>query len=318
MYEIKNSIIDISHNYYNYLLNLERVVAVGLGYKWINGLNTFEPCINVLVKNKIDSKYLSSNNRVPTKYMGIKTDVIETGEFSFENEDETILKLRPLEGGCSVSVSDKKNMGTISCIVKKVNDLEGKHEIDYFILSNNHVIAGNNQYPIGSNIIQPSKLRGGLFPSDEIGHLFNFIPIKFIEGEDEPVNYVDCAIGKINNTSLISDKVFKIGEIKGIEKPNLNMSIQKMGARTGLTLGTIIALNITFYTKAENIKKTALFKDQILSQIVTNKGDSGSAIINSNKKIVGIHMSGTGDGFSLSNDINLVLEKLNVEVYKEE
>lgn len=107
MNKIESNIEDISQNYYKYLMSLKNVTGVGLGYKKINNIDTKEPCIHVLVEKKVDDKYISLNNLIPKNYLGIKTDVIQSGTFKLlstnldEYDDIKIpYKVRPIHGGC--------------------------------------------------------------------------------------------------------------------------------------------------------------------------------------------------------------------------
>ena len=118
MNNIMNNILDISHNYYKYLINLKNVIGVGLGLKIINNIQTIEPCIHVLVNTKIKTKYLNKNNIIPKTYMGIKTYVIENGSIKLLSEYNQN-KFRPLQSGCTLGISNTRYVGTLCCIVKK-------------------------------------------------------------------------------------------------------------------------------------------------------------------------------------------------------
>ena len=315
MCNLKNKILDISHNHCEYLLNLQNVNGIGYGYKYVNGINTLEPCIHVLVKNKIDSKNMSKNNFIPKNYMGIKTDVIQVGDIVLENRNIFKNKVRPLQGGCNIGAAGINSYGTICCIVKKIVKINDEEMVFYYTLSNNHVLADYNRYPIGSAFLQPSGTFNGKYPDDVIAGLETFIPIKFIDGTNKPINYVDCAIARIANHQLISNKILSIGIINGVTKPKVDMKIRKSGVSTGLTYGYITSLGISLKVDVSSLNKKAFFQDQLLIQVETKPGDSGSSIINENNEIVGMHMGSGGDGYSVSNDINLVLDNLNVEVY---
>ena len=205
MSKLKNNILDISHNYYDYLMNLDNVNGVGLGYKWINGVKTDELCIHVLVKEKIPSEYLTKNNIIPKNYMGIKTDVREVKNISMQNfvEEKVPQKFRPLEGGCSINPFNYPGEGTLGCIVTKVV----KEEKNFYILSNNHVLALNNKLPLGTAIIQPLEDLGGSVDGDIVARLSNFIRLKPITFNQKPVNYVDCALAKLVNQELATNKI---------------------------------------------------------------------------------------------------------------
>lgn len=307
---LQNNILDISHNHYEYLMNLENVNGVGLGFKRIKGQFSKEPCIHVLVENKVNENYLTSNNIIPKKYMGIKTDVIEVGKILASSGEAIPQKLRPLESGCGISLDGNNEDGTLGCIVTKIVD----GEMQYFILSNNHVLADLNNAPIGSPIVQPSFYITKEENENIIAHLDTFIPLKF---DSRSINYVDCAIGKILDNSNISNKIFELGEIAGYNKPTLDLYVKKVGFVSGLSEGKIVSIGVTqeiFYSAFEIAK----FKDQIYTDAKSTKGDSGSAILNQNNEIVGILLgTSNNDDYTIFNDINLVLDALKVDIYIE-
>ena len=314
MNELMSNILNISSNYYRYLITLENVIGVGLGYKWINGINTFEPCIHVLVNKKIDNKYLCKNNIIPNKYMGIITDVINVGNFSSLSNDSIPYKLRPLESGCAIGINNFG--GTLGCIVTKIID-EEKH---YYILSNNHVIADLNNASIGSKIIQPNFENRGNEENDGVAYLSNFIPLKFMDleetdDENQPINYADCAIAEIFDESLVSNMIFAERRITGVSSPVLDLSIKKVGYVTGLTRGKITTIGTTIESPFSD-GHVALFKNQILANLKSDHGDSGSVILNDDNEVLGLLFSGSFEqGITGFTDINVVLKQLKVEIY---
>ena len=311
MKDIKRSILDISHNYYNYLINLENVNGVGLGYKRINGITTKELCIHVLVENKVNEKYLTKNNIIPKTYMGIKTDIIEIGKCSVSNGEAIPQKLRPLQGGCGISLDvSPKTAGTLGCFVYKENN--GRKE--YYILTNNHVITNNQKAPIGTPIIQPSFLTGGVSNEDEIAYLTNYVRIESNKPNKEAENYVDCAIAKVYNRSLISSKVKKLGRITGSNIPDLNIDVQKVGFISGLMKGFITTIGLSLKIRVINNEVSTL-KEQFLISVNNTPGDSGSVVLNSDNEVVGLTFATTVNGQTIANDINNVLSKLNVKIY---
>lgn len=301
------NILDITHNYYNYLLSLENVNGIGLGYKKINKINTYEPCIHVLVARKVNSKYISTNNIIPSRYMGIKTDVIEASRPKIYSTDEITGKFRPLEGGCNVCVKKDTDGGTLGCIVTKKILFKKK----YFILSNNHVIARENKSSIGASIFQPHD-----FKYDVVARLSNFKKLHFIkENKKVKANYIDAAIAEITRKSLVSNLITKIGKVKGVSTPSLGLKIKKVGCVIGLTFGEIVTIGVT-----ENISfsdgKLAFFQDQILAKLEGDEGDSGAIALNEDNEAVGLIFSGSKvEGLAVMNDINLVLKKFNVKIY---
>ena len=314
MDKLQEKILDVTHNQYYYLMNLQNVIGVGLGYKRINNFDTVEPCIHVLVENKIDSKYIPFNNLIPKNYMGIKTDIIEVGNMDIKNVDMKISnkKIRPLQGGYGMSVLPKgfnPKSGTITCVVTRVS----KGKTQYFVLGNNHVLAGVNKFQIGSTVIQPAIEDGGTL-SDKVGTLKYYVPIKEYKPYITFSNEVDCAIVEINKT-LASDIIRFIGKVKGVGKPTLGLSVEKIGKMTGLTKGKIITIGVTIKIKFLD-SRSAVFKNQFIADTYSVRGDSGAPFLNKDEEIVGLLLSGNEEKkTSTFNDINLVLKALKVNVY---
>ena len=314
MEKLQENILDISHNHYQYLLNLKNVSGVGLSYKKINNINTFEPCINVLVKEKVNEKYISSDNIIPKSYMGIKTDVSEVGKIKPCSNDHLIIKerLRPLQGGGGIEMVTNGEAGTLGCIVKKII----KDTPRYYILTNNHVIAGDNDIPLGDAVMQPTKEFGGKYAKDIIAILSTFVPLKFKKGDEEPPNYIDAAIAKILRKELISNSIYKVGKITGVNNTvNIGDKIKKVGFTTGLTEGEIESLGVTMIVPYNEYgTKDALFKNQITANLILDSGDSGAIVLNESNEAIGLLFAG-GEDYSCINKISTVLRALKAEIF---
>ena len=119
--------------------------------------------------------------------------------------------------------------GTFGVVV----EAEGKR----FILSNNHVLANQNQLPVGSDIYQPGLLDKNAPTSDVIAKLSKFIPL--VAGHP---NHVDCAIAEVTDSKLVSPTVMpKVGKLKSGQPlaAALSMKVEKSGRTTGYTTGKI-------------------------------------------------------------------------------
>lgn len=325
--KLRKDISDITNNYNDYLFDLPNVNGMGFGFKHINGINTHEPCIHVLVENKIDSKYIPKNNLIPKTYMGIKTDVINIGrilskdEFTSLNSEKLGLdkllspnsrKYRPLQAGCGISCFNNRYIainGTLGCIVTKIINKERQ----YYILSNNHVLAYENKLPIGTSITQPSVSVGGIPYLNSVATLDDFIPTEFITKDSRPANYVDCAIAKIKNKSLVSNKVVGLGLITGVAEAEIDLHVKKSGFRTGITEGVVETLDMVAYFG--DSPEESYYKDQIGMDLFAGPGDSGSTVIDNQGRVIGLVMSTSKNGFTLANKIQSVLDALNVKIY---
>ena len=92
--------------------------------------------------------------------------------------------------------------GTLACLVT-----DGKKR---FILSNNHVIADENNLPLNSPIYQPGLLDNGTVPGDRIARLAKTIKILKLPKD----NHVDAAIAVLDKNTLASALILqKIGKL---------------------------------------------------------------------------------------------------------
>ena len=302
-------ISSVCRNHYRFLMNLSNVVGVGCGYKFINGKDSGQPCIHVLVERKLNSNYVGYNNRIPKTYMGLNTDIVEIGKPVFRNLNK---RIRPVQGGYSISPGGQRFFtGTLGCVVTKKS---GKERL-YFVLSNSHILSGENTLKVGTKIIQPAALDGGDIVKDKIGLLSKSIPIKFESKISSPVNYMDAAIAKLDDKSLASNLIALSGEVKGILKPSLRLRVKKTGATTGLTKGRIQTVNATIEVDTDGDgKKIALYKNQIISDIKNDGGDSGALVLDLFNNAVGLLFGGT-DKSCIFTDIKTVLKAFSVEIY---
>ncbi len=190
---------------------------------------------------------------------------------------------------------------------------------NYYILSNNHVLARVNQTPTPSftltsssgipiihyfvqeNIIQPGLIDQGQDSgegncaqddSETVANLTKFVQIHFDDEDstnNSPVNNVDAAIALVVEPNDVSEEILDIGQVSTTTVPMseaLNMRVKKSGRTTGLTNGKVRAINVTSnvgYTDecGDGVVRTAYFENQILvwGGGFSAGGDSGSLVV---------------------------------------
>lgn len=314
------------------LLSRANVVAVGIGYKITGGKKTSTLSIICSVEQKVPVSQLSSKDLVPTTLDGIPTDVVQTGPIrAFQSHTD---RHRPAPGGVSIGHRDI-TAGTLGCLVKKGGEL--------FILSNNHVLANSNAAQVGDPILQPGPHDGGRFPDDHIANLEQFVPISFVElpsdcsiGQGIATflnsfarlfrsktrlqaisiqaldNLVDAAIARPLNAADVSNEILEIGVIQGVAQGELGMAVKKSGRTTGLTTGQIqqvdVAVNVQY-----GAGQTALFTDQLMAGAMSQGGDSGSAVLDQDDRLMGLLFAGS-DSSTIINRIENVFSALGVGV----
>lgn len=201
-------------------------------------------------------------------------------------------------------------------------------ETKRFILSNCHVLANENKAEIGDSIYQPGPHDGGT-ADDEIAKLSDFVPIEFNGGSPIPpppsdcpianftiktlnliarvfgrktrlqavvpkstaVNTVDCALAWPEDEDVL-DSILEIGEPSGEIEAEIGMKIRKSGRTTGLNHSEIALVDATanvMYGSGE-----AIFEDQLVTTTpMAQGGDSGSAVLTEDNKVVGLLFAGS-------------------------
>jgi hypothetical protein len=196
--------------------------------------------------------------------------------------------------------------GTFGVVV----EAEGKR----FILSNNHVLANQNQLAVGSDIYQPGLLDKNAPTSDVIAKLSKFIPL--VAGQP---NHVDCAIAEVTDSKLVSPTVMpKVGKLKSGQPlaAALSMKVEKSGRTTGYTTGKI--QDISANVKVGYDIGPLIFENQIIivggTSSFSDAGDSGSLIVEQTaKRPVGLLFGGS-TSYTIANHIEDVLDQLKVSI----
>lgn len=296
---IINGIIDKKFDYFG---NFKNVNGIALGYKYVNGIQTKDMALHVLVSEKLPLNALSSNDIIPKYYQGIKTDVIEIGEIEAH---ALTARIRPMIEGYSIGPVGYNYAGTAGCMVTTGSGLN----IKQYILSNNHVLANQNALPIGSRIVSPSIIDGGMSSTDVVATLSKFIPIQFKTATSTPVNIVDCAIAELVDNNVATNSIYIINNVKGTVLPSLSLQVQKSGRTTGYTTGSIVSTNASVLVNYG--AQTAFFTNQIVTTVMSAPGDSGSLVLDMQNRAVGLLFAGSSSATVL-NPITKVLTSLGI------
>jgi hypothetical protein len=292
----------------------------------------------VFVKQKVALESLSSQEQIPEEVAKVPTDVVESGEI-FAHQSRTG-KFRPAPGGVSIG-HRQITAGTFGAVVRD------RKSGDRLILSNNHVLANSNSASSGDIILQPGSVDGGTVANGAIGSLYRYRPIQFDAEPGPPgdcsranlfagfgnrvakalnsehrvyayrtqqaVNLVDAAVARPLNNRDIVDRVLEIGEISGIKEAAVGMAVRKSGRTTGLTNGSIIALD-AMVTVNYGGERNALFDQQIVSGPMSQPGDSGSLLVDGETQMaVGLLFAGS-EQTTFYNPIKLILDLLDVSI----
>lgn len=319
------------HRSVPHILQLQNVVATGIGFKTAAGKETSNLAIICSVNQKLPKSRISGTDFIPPFIRNIPTDVQTAGHIRpFLKQTG---RIRPVPGGVSAG-HYLGSSGTLGCVVKK-NGLS-------YVLSNNHVFADCNEASVHDPVLQPGPGDGGKIPADQIAELHAFIPITFLTpgagrkgpaaylkkqlhalavrtGKDLPFfreqlngNKVDCAIARPLFPETITGRIREIGVPEAIKPGELGMSIKKSGRTTGLTKDIIRQTDVTVRINYGR-NRTALFTDQLLAGPMSRHGDSGSAVLDAQNNLVGLLFAGS-EQITLINRIEHVFDELGIEL----
>jgi hypothetical protein len=218
---------------------------------------------------------------------------------------------RPLVIGCSVG-HIAASAGTLGLIA--LHRKTGRH----VIVSNSHVLAQAGQAKLGDAITQPGRVDGGGTDS-HVGALLDFAPLKTAGS-----NHIDAAIAVVDDSIAFEWKLVPgIGafDIPDEEPLTPGQKVMKVGRTTGLTHGEITVTELDDIV-VDYERGTVVFDDQIevngMSDTPFSRpGDSGSLVIDENRRAIGLLFSGNpaandGSGVSYSNPLLKVMAGLDV------
>lgn len=293
------------------LMSLANVVGVGLGNKWSEGHDTGTKCVQVFVEHKVDTGMLSSKDRIPKTINRRPTDVVAVGTL-FAGGSLTVgpqslkNRRRPAMGGDSVGHFDI-TAGTAGTGCYDASAFPGV-PTRYYILSNNHVLANSNDANIGDPIYQPGPFDGGT-EDDTIGRLARFVPIKFGAGEE---NLVDAAIAEVEFHDFTRE-IYYQGYVKGNYAPvAINDVVKKTGRTTSFTTGRVISVNATVNVNYGG-GKVGRFTKQIITNDMSNGGDSGSLVVDLDGNAIGLLFAGSST-VTIINNISYVQSLLGIRL----
>lgn len=283
------------------------VVGVGIGEKISNGLSTGVMAVKLLVRVKFSNDSIPEDDMLPETIDGLPVDVEQVGTFRrFASKPNPRKRFRPARPGCSCGFEDPNGQfvmaGTFGAVVT-----DGATS---YVLSNNHVLADENNLPIGSPIFQPGLLDGGKTSTDQIASLSKFIPL-----DPTTMNQVDCAIAEAASASVLSKNILFIGAPNGTADAAIGMDVHKFGRTTGYSAGRITSVE-TDVTVGYSMGSVQ-FSNQILivghnAQPFSAGGDSGSLILErGTNRAVALLFAGSSS-HTIANHIGDVLQALGV------
>ena len=227
---------------------------------------------------------------------------------------------------------NRLSVGTLGFFVR-----DGHQKL--YLVSNSHVIGRSGLAAEGESVVQPgtldltsielqmmntsAKLRQRL----EIAKIRAVVPFALIRDSEIPINRVDAAIAMVNDPGRGRGEVDRVGyggTIRGVASPygvdssgqiTESSRVYKVGRTTGGTEGDVVGVAGTgtlTYPPGQ-----AFFAGQIVIEgtpdnggAFSDRGDSGSAILNDRHELVGLLFAGS-ERQTLANPIDDVLRALD-------
>lgn len=281
------------------------VVGVGVGEKVTERRRTGRACVTVLVAKKFPKSRVKRRDCVPKTIDGRPTDVVEVG-YPVAKAWKRRRRLRPVQPGGSVSPDyDYYMAGTFGLVVTD------RKRTRRFILSNNHVLADENRVAIGTRILQPGSLDSGGDP-DRVARLETFVPLRFDNGR----NWMDAALARLYQGVKVDRAILGIGVPRSAGEPRRNARVRKSGRTTGVTEGTIRETKVDVFDM--EFEQGFVRMDDVIA--IQGKGgpfslagDSGSAIVDSRDRVVGLLFGGS-DARDYAIPIRRILRRFRVRL----
>jgi hypothetical protein len=311
-------VMEVQERYTDNLLAHPEVVGTAIGLT-----EDGKPAVVVLTKSELTTKAevkIESLKKgvapvaIPASIEDKPVIVMVTGEIKAlkggGSSFDPTARHRPAPNGVSLG-HPNITAGTLGCLVTNGNTI--------FILSNNHVMADENQASIGDNILQPGPFDGGQDPADRIADLSDFEAIVFSTSAN---NVIDAAIADVVNDADVTGATHPDAGSYGQPSSTtvsaaVRMRVQKYGRTTEHTQGKVQAINATVNIGYST--GTARFIGQIVIGPggFSAGGDSGSLIValggSNDRRPVGLLFAGSSS-VTIANPINAVLNNFGVTV----
>lgn len=300
------------------LLAIPGVVMVGLGSKETGGAPTGELVIKVYVREKKPQGEVPAGELIPAQIDGVRTDVVLGGDIVpiaeppgavIRNDHTDPNRYRPATGGSRIATQYSYSRGTAGCLLFHPGDPD-----QAYALTCMHVIAVKDVAPVtaGSTPVgQPSGVASFTKCCDDILGIYT--------GGGKSADR-DEAVVKLRPGMQWVAEIAEIGPVHGKhtittqEAGSGVYEVSKRGARTGLTGGVVSSLQATT-NEADNLIVVMANPNPSAQGTETiffaYEGDSGSALVNSDKEVTGLIWARDKIGLGYAYPIDHVLARLH-------
>jgi hypothetical protein len=296
------------------LLAIPGVLGVGYGLKEVGDELTERRALRVYVDEKRPLSDLAPDEVIPDEIEGVPTDVVRIPRV-VDHGTEDKARHSPLLGGITITnnkpdSASQISLGTLGCFAT-IDGAGGPDNV--VLLSNNHVLAANAG-AVGDGVHQPQV--GGITagsPPEPIGTIHNIgvaAPRNFTyPSETQQAYFIDCATAKLAiDVSSWCDcncgvsyknelREINVGgnKLEGVARAVDGETVYKSGRSTGGTQGTIAdplgsAMHGTPPVLVNNV--ILISPANPPDPKFSDHGDSGAAVINAQRKIVGLVFGG--------------------------
>jgi len=306
------------------LLSRRGVVGVDIGEKVTAGRRTGQIGIVVYVRHKYLAARLRPADLVPAEIDGIATDVVA---------DDVVLhralldadfppargaeRHRQVLGGISVGpwrtvllsppdVSRPGEYAIVGTLGMLATDRAGNGQV--MGLTAFHAACVDDAWAVGDEMVHPSRVDGGN-PRDSVGTLCRAALSGSVDGAA-----VLLAPGRAYRPSIVD-----IGPVTGTAPAARGIVVRKRGRTTGLTTGRVASVDATVLMDYRDGLGVRVLRDQIrieaVGGIMGDYGDSGSAVVDPDNRVVGLYVAGNTAGtVAFASPIGKVLDELDVDL----
>jgi hypothetical protein len=284
------------------------VHGIGIARRVTNGERKRDLALTVFVVEKRPATDLAAPvpEIIDAPALGgpVRTDVVAIGRARLDAGPAT----QPIVPGCGISRMNVPS-GTFGCLVQRGGDSARP-----FLLSAGHVLA-----PLGARIddpiLQPGFAEGGRPPASTLATLAAWSNHS-ITNDDYP-NFTDAAIARVTSPALVDATIPQIGRPTGrTDTLRIGTTIQMLGRVSGYQQASVTALDFSVefvMTLPSGESGRVGFSDLVLCTKYSAQGDSGAAVFNMNRQVVGLHMGAT-DTTSFFCRIGNVCAELGVDI----
>jgi hypothetical protein len=179
-------------------------------------------------------------------------------------------RVRPLRSGLSIG-GINGSTGTLGYFV-----IDERGQV--YILSSVEVLGTT----LNEAVLQPSPFDGGQRPEDIVGQLSDLLPQ---EGNILTAQTL-AALARLAPGIQVEATVPDIGPILGTQVPAVGMIVSKLGRSTGLTQGTITAVNQPVTVQVD--ERPLRLQGGVSATLDSSEGDEGALVVNQEGYAIGI------------------------------